>query len=95
MSHTCPSNVFIGVISRFRLIGSAGAQNGIIQAAGCFFSLYVVMAQFGFMPKYTTGIRAKWDNNAINNLEDSYGQEWVKFASTSMNLCPSEATEFS
>jgi hypothetical protein len=66
-------------VSCCRLIGSAGGQNGIIQSAGCFFTLYVVMAQFGFMPRLTTGIRADWDNNAINNLQDSYGQEWVCF----------------
>lgn len=35
------------------------------------------MAQNGFMPSRLFGIRAVWDNEVINDLEDSYGQEWV------------------
>jgi sodium/potassium-transporting ATPase subunit alpha len=59
------------------LIGTAGLQNGIVESAGCFFTFFVILGQFGFLPDKALGIRPEWDNNIINNLEDSYGQEWT------------------
>jgi sodium/potassium-transporting ATPase subunit alpha len=35
------------------------------------------MAENGFWPSRLVGIRKSWDAGAINDLEDSYGQEWV------------------
>lgn len=52
-------------------------HTGIFEGAGAFFCYFVVMAQNGFRPYGLIGIRAQWDNAAINDLEDSYGQEWV------------------
>ena len=39
------------------------------------------MADNGFMPWDLYQIRAEWDSMAINNVQDSYGQEWVRKAS--------------
>jgi len=36
------------------------------------------MADNGFMPLDLFQLRAEWDSRAINNVLDSYGQEWVK-----------------
>ena len=56
----------------------AYGQIGMIQAAAGFFVYFVIMAENGFLPLYLFGIRKQWDSKAINDLTDSYGQEWVK-----------------
>jgi len=58
----------------------AYGQIGMIQAAAGFFVYFVIMAENGFLPIKLFGIRKQWDSKAINDLTDSYGQEWVSFA---------------
>lgn len=60
-----------------KLLGSTICQVGLVEAAGCMFVYFVIYGQFGFSPGDVIGIRNQWTNNAINNLEDSYGQEWT------------------
>jgi sodium/potassium-transporting ATPase subunit alpha len=60
-----------------RLISMAYGQIGMIQAAGGFFTYFVIMAENGFWPSRLLGIRKEWDSAAINDLADSYGQEWT------------------
>lgn len=55
----------------------AYGQIGFIQAAAGFFVYFVIMAENGFLPGRLFGIRKQWDSKAINDLSDSYGQEWV------------------
>lgn len=55
----------------------AYGQIGMIQAAAGFFVYFVIMAENGFLPLYLFGIRKMWDSKAVNDLTDSYGQEWV------------------
>jgi sodium/potassium-transporting ATPase subunit alpha len=55
----------------------AYGQIGMIQAAAGFFVYFVIMAENGFLPTHLFGIRKQWDSKAINDLTDSYGQEWV------------------
>uniref|UniRef100_A0A915KCK9 Cation-transporting P-type ATPase C-terminal domain-containing protein n=1 Tax=Romanomermis culicivorax TaxID=13658 RepID=A0A915KCK9_ROMCU len=50
---------------------------GMIQASAGFFTYMVIMADNGFMPWSLLGIRDEWDTKAVNDLEDSYGQEWT------------------
>ena len=50
----------------------------MIQAAAGFFSYTVIMAENGFLPWHLSGLRKSWDSKAINDLKDSYGQEWVR-----------------
>lgn len=52
-------------------------QLGMIQAGGGFFVYSVVMAENGFLPSRLLGLRKSWDSRLVNDLEDSYGQEWV------------------
>ncbi|XP_046450818.1 sodium/potassium-transporting ATPase subunit alpha-B-like [Daphnia pulex] len=60
-----------------RLISMAYGQVGMMQASAGFFTYFVIMAENGFWPKYLFGIRKQWDSKAINDLPDSYGQEWT------------------
>ncbi|XP_008549108.1 sodium/potassium-transporting ATPase subunit alpha isoform X2 [Microplitis demolitor] len=60
-----------------RLISMAYGQIGMIQAAAGFFVYFVIMAENGFLPRDLFGIRKMWDSKAINDLKDSYGQEWT------------------
>ena len=61
----------------YRLLEIAFAHTGLFEGAGGFFVFLVILAQNGFLPLRVFGIRAAWDNVNINDLEDSYGQEWV------------------
>nr|KAF6285238.1 hypothetical protein mMyoMyo1_001183 [Myotis myotis] len=60
-----------------RLISMAYGQIGMIQALGGFFSYFVILAENGFLPGNLVGIRLNWDDRTINDLEDSYGQQWT------------------
>ena len=64
-------------IAVYRLISMAYGQIGMIQAAAGFFAYFVIMAENGFLPMKLFGIRKMWDSKAVNDLTDSYGQEWV------------------
>jgi sodium/potassium-transporting ATPase subunit alpha len=55
----------------------AYGQIGMIQASGGFFTYLVIMAENGFMPSQLLGIRRQWDSKAVNDVQDSHGQEWV------------------
>ncbi|XP_077287532.1 sodium/potassium-transporting ATPase subunit alpha-like [Arctopsyche grandis] len=60
-----------------RLISIAYGQIGMIQAVAGFFVYYVIMAENGFWPMRLFGIRTQWDSKSVNDLQDSYGQEWT------------------
>jgi len=60
-----------------RLIGVAYGQIGMLQAASGFFTYFVIHCEHGFWPSRLLGIRKDWDSKGVNDLEDSYGQEWV------------------
>lgn len=49
---------------------------GLIEALAGFFVYFAIMAEHGFMPMRLFGLREKWDADSINDLTDSYGQEW-------------------
>ncbi|GBM09847.1 Sodium/potassium-transporting ATPase subunit alpha-1, partial [Araneus ventricosus] len=59
-----------------RLISIAYGQIGFMQAAAGFFVYFVIMAENGFMPSTLLGIRSRWDSRSVNDLQDSFGQEW-------------------
>lgn len=59
----------------------------MIESAAGFFAFFVVMAQNGFLPNRLIGIQSQWDSNAVNDLTDSYGQEWVSCTHGCMYLC--------
>lgn len=55
----------------------AYGQIGMIQTAGGFFTYFVIMAENGFLPDRLFGLREQWESKFVNDLTDSYGQEWV------------------
>ncbi|UJR37528.1 hypothetical protein I4U23_030230 [Adineta vaga] len=52
-------------------------QIAMIEASGAFFAYLVVMAENGFWPSRLLGLRKAWESSSINDLRDSYGQEWT------------------
>ena len=72
-----PRNPFTDKLVNERLISMAYGQIGMIQASAGFFVYLVILAENGFWPSRILGIRKAWDSPAINDLQDSYGQEWT------------------
>ncbi|XP_067939031.1 sodium/potassium-transporting ATPase subunit alpha-B-like [Watersipora subatra] len=62
-----------------RLISMAYGQIGMMQASAGFFVYFVIMGENGFLPVRLLGLRKEWDSRAVNDLEDSYGQEWTYY----------------
>lgn len=51
---------------------------GAMQGVAGFFVYFVIMTENGFKPGRLLGLRSQWDSVAVNDLEDSYGQQWVQ-----------------
>merc|ERR1719222_1773718 len=49
----------------------------MMQASASFFAYFLIMGENGFLPHKLFGLRKKWDSRALNDLTDSYGQEWT------------------
>ncbi|KZC10668.1 Sodium/potassium-transporting ATPase subunit alpha, partial [Dufourea novaeangliae] len=64
------------LVSR-RLLFMAYGQIGIIEACAGFFTYFVVMAEHGFLPGKLLDLRSLWDSVVVNDLQDSFGQEWT------------------
>ncbi|XP_036600930.1 potassium-transporting ATPase alpha chain 2 [Trichosurus vulpecula] len=52
---------------------------GILQSLGAFLAYFIVYAEQGFKPIQLIFLRSEWENDNINDLEDSYGQEWTRY----------------
>jgi len=72
-----PRNPFTDKLVNERLISMAYGQIGMIQASAGFFVYFVILCENGFFPGKLLGLRRAWDSPAVNDLEDSYGQEWT------------------
>ena len=72
-----PRNPYTDKLVNERLISMAYGQIGMIQASAGFFTYFVILAENGFLPIDLFGLRRAWDSQAVNDLEDSYGQEWT------------------
>merc|ERR1712115_279248 len=72
-----PRNPFTDKLVNERLISMAYGQIGMIQASAGFFVYFVILGENGFLPKRLLGLRREWDSKAVNDLRDSYGQEWT------------------
>merc|ERR1719233_2782519 len=72
-----PRNPFTDKLVNERLISMAYGQIGMIQASAGFFVYFVILCENGFWPRDLLGMRRPWDSMAVNDLEDSYGQEWT------------------
>ncbi|CAG7834151.1 unnamed protein product [Allacma fusca] len=63
-----------------KLISYSYGQLGVIESFAGFFTYFVVMGQNGFKIHRLLGLQAEWDNSSVNDLVDSYGQEWTYHA---------------
>ncbi|KAL1282864.1 hypothetical protein QQF64_001667 [Cirrhinus molitorella] len=72
-----PRNAKTDKLVNERLISMAYGQIGMMQAVAGFFSYFVILAENGFLPSDLLGIRVNWDDKYLNDLEDSYGQQWT------------------
>jgi len=72
-----PRNPFTDKLVNERLISMAYGQIGMMQASAGFFAYFVIMGENGFLPHKLFGLRKSWDARHVNDLEDSYGQEWT------------------
>ncbi|KAI2668807.1 Sodium/potassium-transporting ATPase subunit alpha-1 [Labeo rohita] len=72
-----PRNAKTDKLVNERLISMAYGQIGMMQAVAGFFTYFVILAENGFLPSDLVGIRVKWDDKYLNDLEDSYGQQWT------------------
>lgn len=50
---------------------------GAIQSFAGFTDYFTAMAQEGWFPLLCVGLRPQWENHHLQDLQDSYGQEWV------------------
>lgn len=50
---------------------------GAIQSFAGFTDYFAAMAQEGWFPLMCVGLRARWENVHLQDVVDSYGQEWV------------------
>merc|ERR1719427_1143123 len=73
-----PRNPFSDKLVNERLVSLAYGMIGSIQGAAGFFVYFVIMCENGFWPSTLLGLRREWDSQAVNDLEDSYGQEWTR-----------------
>uniref|UniRef100_A0A8C0L2X3 Sodium/potassium-transporting ATPase subunit alpha n=1 Tax=Canis lupus dingo TaxID=286419 RepID=A0A8C0L2X3_CANLU len=52
-------------------------QIGAIQSFAGFTDYFTAMAQEGWFPLLCVGLRPYWENHHLQDLQDSYGQEWT------------------
>ena len=71
-----PRNPYTDNLVGSKLVSMSFGQIGMIQAFAGFFTYVVIMAEHGFLPLKLIGLRRSWDAASINDLEDSFGQEW-------------------
>jgi len=71
-----PRNKFTDKLVNERLISMAYGQIGMIQALAGFVCYFVILMQNGFLPGDIIGLRVNWDDKNMQNVEDSYGQQW-------------------
>jgi hypothetical protein len=53
---------------------------GLIQVDMGLVTYLLIMVENGFLPLPVFSLRKSWESKNINNLQNSYGQEWVRIA---------------
>jgi len=72
-----PRNAQKDRLVTMQLMGIAAGQLALCEGVACLYTYFVVYGENGFFPLRLFGIRAEWENTAITNVLDSYGQEWT------------------
>lgn len=77
-----------GLVTK-ELLSYTYGQTAVIECIAGFFAYFLVYAQSGWLPGDLIGIEKRWHSRAINDLRDSYGQEWA----SKNNLMKSQSIE--
>ncbi|CAK9303686.1 unnamed protein product [Gordionus sp. m RMFG-2023] len=72
-----PRDIYSDKLANIKLFKKSCLFLGIVQAFAGFLVYFIIMAENGFRPKTLLGNRLYWNSFAINDLMDSYGQEWT------------------
>ena len=62
--------------------------SGAIQSFAGFTDYFSAMAQEGWFPLLCVGLRSQWEDVHLQDLQDSYGQEWVSIDLDMLTLDP-------
>ncbi|KAK0402876.1 hypothetical protein QR680_016590 [Steinernema hermaphroditum] len=71
----------------WRLISFAYLQIGVMQALAGFLTYFVILGQNGWLPSRLYGIQNQWYNTTVNDLQDSFGQQWDYESRRSLEHC--------
>ena len=71
-----PRNPMYDKLVNKRLISMTYGQIGMTQSLAGFYTYFMILGYHGFLPRHLFGLRHDWENKAISDLEDSYGQTW-------------------
>lgn len=71
-----PRDIKKDMLVTCRMYFYAYGHMGMIESLAGFFVYFSVMAEFGFTPKELIGVRQRWENPAVNDIHDRFGQEW-------------------
>ncbi|CAB4063137.1 ATP1A [Lepeophtheirus salmonis] len=71
-----PRNPYTQKLTSSNMFRLAYHHIGLIEAGAALFAYFTIMASNGFFPSILLGSRRLWESKDINDLMDSYGQEW-------------------
>uniref|UniRef100_A0A0K2UVM5 Sodium/potassium-transporting ATPase subunit alpha n=1 Tax=Lepeophtheirus salmonis TaxID=72036 RepID=A0A0K2UVM5_LEPSM len=72
-----PRNPYTQKLTSSNMFRLAYHHIGLIEAGAALFAYFTIMASNGFFPSILLGSRRLWESKDINDLMDSYGQEWT------------------
>ena len=71
-----PRNPHKETLVNYKLIMFTYIHIGVVQTIAGFTAYFITMAFHGFHVERVFGLRKEWDDEHLNDLKDSYGQEW-------------------
>ncbi|CAL8072099.1 unnamed protein product [Orchesella dallaii] len=69
-----------------QLLSYTYGQTAVLECTAGFFAYFLTYAQSGWLPGDLIGIEKKWHSRSVNDLVDSYGQEWSYEARSQLGL---------
>lgn len=67
-------------------------QSSVMEFVAGMFSYFAVFASNGWLPDKMVGIETYWDSKAINDLTDSYGQDWTYYSRQKLKITAQTAS---
>ncbi|ODM96221.1 Sodium/potassium-transporting ATPase subunit alpha [Orchesella cincta] len=69
-----------------QLLSYVYGQTAVVECTAGFFAYFLTYAQSGWLPGDLIGIEKKWHSRSVNDLIDSYGQEWSYTARSQLGI---------